>query len=410
MAPRARKTGDPATDAAALILRLGMIVLAILVPCASVVSRRPLFILMPIGAVLLIIGSRLAPGPSTHPIGRVTRSILSPLGLATLIFVVWAGLSFAWTPFPGIALERFLKTAGTLLVAFVAMASLPEHMRASNSNLLPIGVAAAALAIISVALVAPQNILGGDADGNTVRRATIAIVILVWPALGALAIRERVATAGVVAVGVAIAAAAVWTPLALSALILAILAFSFAFSNPVATGRGLGWLSAALILLAPALPLAATALLPSRFDASGPLAMFPVWAEVIQTDGLRLLTGHGFDTSVRAALAGRLPPGAPTGLLFEVWYDFGLIGACATAAMAFAAFNVAGHAARVIAPFLLAALASMLVLGVAGEALSQLWWVTVLCAAAIYFAIVMRAQHRPDRVRAQVATTPAQPA
>ena len=66
---RGREASGPATDAAALLLRLGVVALAILIPCASVISRRPLFILTPIGMVLVILGSRLW-HPGVHAIGH----------------------------------------------------------------------------------------------------------------------------------------------------------------------------------------------------------------------------------------------------------------------------------------------------------------------------------------------------
>jgi hypothetical protein len=403
---RIKATSDPATDAAALILRLGMVVLAILIPCASVISRRPLFVLMPIGAVLVILGSRLAPRRRPHTLRRLGEALASPLGLATVLLVAWAGLSFLWTPFPSLALDRFLKTAGTVLLAGVAMGGLPYNVRASNSNLLPIGVAAAALALIVVAIVAPETARLSEIDTNTVQRATIGVVVLVWPALGALAMRERVAAAGIVAVMVAVAAVIVWLPSALAAVIFAILTFSFAYSDPARTGIVLGWLVAALIFFAPAIPLVATALMPARVDPNGALAVFPAWAAVIKSDGMHLITGHGFDSSVRAYISGRLSGAAPRGLLFEIWYELGIFGAASAAALAALAFSVAGQASRVLAPFLLAALACIFALGASGLAIAQLWWLTLLCTAAISFAIVLRGQHRPERVRAQVIDAP----
>ncbi len=403
---RARGTGDPATDAAALLVRLGMIVLAILIPCASVISRRPLFVLMPIGAILIVLGRLLAPQRRERTFRRLADAALSTIGISTLILLVWSGLSFAWTPFPSLGLDRFLKTAGTIVLVAAALSSLPAHVRASNLNLLPIGVTAAALATIVVALIAPESARLVEIDANTIQRAAIGVVVLVWPALGVLAMRERVAAAGIVAVIVAIAAVVVWMPSALAALILAILAFSFAYSDPSRTGFILGWIAAAMILFAPGIPLFVTAILPTHVAAHGPLAVFPVWSDIVRSDGLRLLTGHGFDASVRAYVSGRLPDVAPRGLLFEIWYELGVVGAAATAAIAMLSFSLAGRAPPVIASFLLAALVCIFSLGVAGLAISELWWLTLLCTAAISFAIVLRGQERAGRVRAHLVDAP----
>ena len=112
---------------------------------------------------------------------------------------------------------------------------------------------------------------------------------------------------------------------------------------------------------------------------------------------MRLITGHGFDTSVRAAAVGFLPAQAPRGILFEVWYELGLLGAASVAALAWSAFRNAGEAAPAIAPFLLAALSCAFTIAVAGLSVSQLWWVTLLAVVAVCFAIVLRGHHRGER-------------
>ena len=401
---RGREASGPATDAAALLLRLGVVALAILIPCASVISRRPLFILTPIGMVLVILGSRLSPERRMRTLPRLAQAVASPLGLATLLFLGWAGLSFLWTPFPALALDRFGKTAGTLLLALVALGGLPKHVRVSNSNLLPIGVAAAGLAIVAVAIFAPAAVQASEIDTNTVHRAMIGVVVLAWPALGALAMRERMGVAGSVAGIVAIAAVAVWLPSALAALILAILAFSFAHSNPERTGALLGCVAATLILAAPAIPLVVKGVFGGLIDPNGSFGGFPAWADIVRGDGLHLITGHGFDSSVRAYLSGRLPEMAPRGLLFELWFELGVVGAATAATLAFLCFTIAGRASRVIAPFLLAELVCVIALGASGQAISQLWWLTLVSISALCFAIVMRGEHRAERVRARVVS------
>ncbi len=402
MQRRARSDDDLATGAANLLLRVGMIALAVVIPIAAVIHRRPLLVLMPIGAILVTIGSRMAPERRMRTPARLKSAVVSPLGVATLTLVFWAGLSLLWTPFPVLALDRFLKTAGTVLVTLAALASLPKRVRVSNSNLLPIGVAAAAAAIILTAILAP-SLIGDDPEVGTVQRATIGAIILLWPALGALATRDRIAGAGLVAISVAIATAVVWMPTAAIALVVAILAFSSAYENPERTGHALGGISAAVILAAPAIALIVGGSPVAHIATTGPFAAIADWSEIIKADGLRLITGHGFDASVRAVLAGRLGAHPPRGLLFEAWYDLGLVGAAATAALAYFAFAVAGRSAGAIAPFLLAALSAIIVLGASGQALSQLWWLTLLCDAAISFAVLTRGQYRAERVAARLS-------
>jgi hypothetical protein len=400
-----RMREDPAAAASGLILRVGIAILAIAVPCGAVISQRLLFVLTPVGAALMVIGGLMQPGERGR-LDAVRGLAFAPLVQAMLFIVLWAGFSLLWTPFPEPAFYRFIKTAGTLAIAAIAIAALPHQVKASNSNLLPIGVAAAALAVVSVGLITPAALARGfEEDGTTLQRATIGIVVLVWPALGALALRQRVAAAGVIAVAVAVVAVFVWMPGALAALIVALLTFSSAYSNPMLAARVLALVTAALIVLAPAIPLVAQVFLTSRIDPDGIFASLPVWAQIVKSEGLRLVTGHGFDSAVRALANGYLPARAPRGILFEVWYELGALGAIGLACVAWNAFRAAGHASPAIAPFLLAALACALTIAIAGLSVAQLWWVTLLAVVGISFAIALRAHHREQRVGVREAST-----
>ena len=77
-----------------------------------------------------------------------------------------------------------------------------------------------------------------DADA-TLERAVVSLVVLVWPALGALAVRERWTSAALLVVGITLSAMAAWTPVALTALALGAVAFAVATLSPRRAGRGL---------------------------------------------------------------------------------------------------------------------------------------------------------------------------
>lgn len=402
--PRAIK--DPAAGAASLILRIGVLVLAVGTPCGAVISRRSLFILMPIGAVLIVVGALLSPG-GTERLQRHLRGVVgSPILLLGIFILLWAGLSLLWTPYVDPALERYFKTVGTIAVVALALAALPDHMRASNSNLIAIGTAAASLAIICIAIMAPQIIQAMDPDGSTLQRATIGVVVLLWPALAALILRERIASAAVVTLVTAVAVALSWMPLAMAALVVGMLTYAIAFSAPVITSRILGGLVAGLILLAPAIPLLLTPLLPHRIDPTGLAALIADWGTVVRGEGLRLVTGHGFDAAIRALVAGILPPRTPRGLLFDLWYELGVNGAVAAAMLAWLCFGAAGRLGPVLAPFMLAALGSVMTIAMSGLAGAQLWWVTVLSTAVLSCGIVLRGQFRTSRVRLELSLPP----
>ena len=213
--------------------------------------------------------------------------------------------------------------------------------------------------------------------------------------------RERVGAAGFVAVGIAVATALVLMPAAIAALVIGVLAFSVAYGAPEMAGKILGMIAAGLMIGAPLIILALDPAV-VQLDQGGPFGVLHLWAQIVRSDGLKLVTGHGFDTAVRALMSGLLPARSPRGILFEVWYELGVIGAAGTAALLWYAFVAAGRVSRIVAPFLLGALACVFTVSIAGVSIAQLWWTTLLAAAALAFAVVLRTQARSERVQVQV--------
>jgi hypothetical protein len=399
---QSQPSGDPATMAGLVLLRIGIALFAVAAPCAAIVSRRTLFVLMPMAALLIIIGSLLLPGTAAQVLRHMRGALARPLIFIPLLLLVWASLSFAWTPFPALAVERFLKTAGTVLLAGLAMACLPARLRLSYSNLLPIGVALAAVATVTVALFWPQAFRAGDGDGaDTLRRAVAGLMVMLWPALAVLALRERVAAAGLLGVAVASAALLVGAPISLAALVIGVAVFSTSYAAPERTAQVIGVVTAVVMIGAPLLVLALDPLA-SRLDQSGLFGMLHLWADIVKSEGLKLVTGHGFDTAGRALAAGLLPAGAPRGILFEIWYELGLVGAGATAVLVWCAFTGAARMGRVTGAFLMAGVAAVLTISIAAVSISQLWWTTQLACAALAFAAATRTATRAETRRTPV--------
>jgi hypothetical protein len=392
-----RSLDDPAKQAGGLLIRLGIAILAIGVPCGAVLSRRVIFSVMPVGAVLILIGVAL--DPRRPQLERLRTILASPSALTAIFILGWIGLTLAWTPFTGLAAERYFKTTGTLLLAAITAACLPTHTKTSNLYLLPIGLGIAALGALAFAIVAPPP-PAQEIETSTLDRAALTLTILIWPALGALAVRDRWASAGALAVAVAVAVIAIWTPTALAALAIGAVTFSLATSAPQRVGRVLGIGFAALVVLAPAIPLV---LAPLLQNSTGAFSRTVLAAERFVTDeGLRLITGHGLDTASRSVVLGYLPAGTPRSAIFEIWYEFGVVGALAVAMLIVLAFRGASLAPRPAAAFLLAALVCGLVIGLSGLVTAQLWWITLLAVVGIQFALVLKGQYRSVRPAAQV--------
>ena len=110
----------------------------------------------------------------------------------------WGLLSLLWTPFTAIAGERYFKTAGTLLFAMATAAALPSHSKSSNLYLLPIGLGIGALATMIVSIMAPPAV-SQDIETSTLDRVSLTMCMMLWPAVAALAGRERWMAAGLLA-------------------------------------------------------------------------------------------------------------------------------------------------------------------------------------------------------------------
>ncbi len=149
-----------------------------------------------------------------------------------------------------------------------------------------------------------------------------------------------------------------------------------------------------LILGAPLIALGVSFLAPQASDFGRTMQ---VWADIIQADPLRLVTGHGVETALRNRISSALDVSAPTSLIFEVWYELGMLGALGlTVAVGFTAMNLA-RLSRTLGSFALGCLGFAFGLSVMGLGTSQAWWVTALVAVAIVFFAVGNGEYRTER-------------
>ena len=87
---------------------------------------------------------------------------------------------------------------------------------------------------------------------------------------------------------------------------------------------------AGLLLFAPLLPFVLKPLAIGLFGPKAPVVVsLDVWRQIVLSEPLRLVTGHGLETALRGRFFGLIPPTAPSTLLFEIWYELGLVGAAA---------------------------------------------------------------------------------
>ena len=389
----ADQTETVAADAARLLIRLGLVILMTALPVVAVFARDAIYVLMPVGASVALVGAVI--GAEGHGPRHLRAALGSRPGLAALFLAFWAGLSLLWTPFPADAAPRFAQIVGTTALVALLAAWLPARTRAFDLYLLPVGVALGACALLALTLRGEAYF--ADAAGvrdTRFTRAMITQIVLAWPALGALCLRERWAFAAALALLAAGVAFAGFAQAALAAMGAAAFVFALAMSGAGGVGRALGLAFAALTLAAPALALALGPVADSAPRAGAGLRSMAVWRDMILAEWPHLMTGHGFGAADRALALGYMPDASPRGLPFVVWHDLGALGALAFAFLAATAFRLAARAPAEAAPALLAGLTAVLVLSFLGAASAQIWWVTLLDCAAIAFVALLKGPYR----------------
>ncbi len=389
---------DPALEAGRLLTRIGVFLLFVVALIAPVIAGQTIYILLPVGAVLLLLGSAVAPD-RREKTGPLREFLTAPPFLAALFLAAWAAVSLNWTPFHGGPAERYWKDAGTLGLVAIACGFLPARTRICDLNLLPIGVAAAAIGMIAAAVYGffarRSFTLEEILDGDALARSGVGLVLIMWPACGALAMRGkwRFAAALILVSGVAVlfsGAQNVAPPL-----IAGLAVFGLSFGRPREARLWLAPLAAAAILLAPLLALVVRLVFQGR--APELLRGLDVWGHIFLTGGARSLLGHGFGSAIYGLFGGYIDPKSPRSLAFQIWFDLGLVGAAAFAAAAYKAFSLVGLVRPSLAPFLLAGLAAGLVVCLLGPAGEQLWAFTLAGLDVVAFVMVMRGQFRKKR-------------
>jgi hypothetical protein len=379
---------DPAEQAAQLLFRVGFGILCIVLPAAAVFSRRAMVVIAPIGAIILIFAALMMKG-KTDAGSRVSQALVSPAALAALFLVVWSALSLTWTPYPGPGAERLFRVVGSVGIALGAITALPERMRVSNLYLLTIGVGAAALLALGVALAKPSW-----SDPVVMERAAVLISLMAWPSVTWLSMKRRSVPAMGIAGVVGALAIVLQGPAVLPALLVGAVLLGGALNN--LRGAAAAFMSAAVILIlgAPVIALVLS-LLTQQESVFG--RTMQVWADVIVADPSRLLTGHGLETALRNRISQALDTSAPTSLLFEIWYELGVLGALGTAAVIVLSVLQIAQGGRTVGAFALGCMGFAFTLAVMGLGTSQTWWVTALATTCIVFMAVVHGEYRTER-------------
>jgi hypothetical protein len=397
MARHRNPSSDPVANATALLRRLGFATLMLVIPGLALVSHRAAVVLAPIGIALLIIAALI--DGENRPIRKSNLAFVgSPAVIATIVLLVWITLSLIWTPFSGPAGDRVGSILAMTALGLAGYYALPDRMRASNLYLITIGVSVAAIAAMTLSLAQGQEFAELPGGVGTFERGLVGMVIVVWAAIAWLSSRGRDVQALLLALAVGVASFFGPTLLPFIAFVAGGAVCVLATSIPRTMVFVCAKAVAASILLAPLMPFVAT---PFTGDAPGTiLAPLLAWRELILDEPLRLITGYGLESSLRGRATGLVPAGAPNSVLFEIWFELGIVGAVAGAVALHGAVLAAARQHPALTPGALAAFTSAFIMAAMGIATTQMWWVTTLIVVALIFIAVARGQFRTKRPKA----------
>jgi hypothetical protein len=384
---RELRSGAPVEQAALMMFRIGFAILFLLMPISMLLSRRALFVLAPIGMIVLVVASVLLAAEKSRPgLGFwLPRGIVLP-GL--LFLILWSMVSLLWSPFVEAGWTRLFQMSSSVVLVAMIMGLLPARMRSSNLYLIVVGVGAGLCALCVTLMIKPQRV-----PPIVFERALILVALLAWPAVAWLAIKRRSAAAMAIAAATG-GLALVWQGAIVPALLAGGVVLGGALNNRNSTAAALVAGICALILGAPVIALL-IGLLPSQGTGLG--TTLQSWADIILRDPLRLLTGHGLETSLRNRLSSVLDPAAPKSLLFEVWYELGLFGALALAVTLAGTIRAILRLDPVLVPYLLGCLAFAFTLAATGLGTSQTSSIWSLATVVVCFAALARGELRVSR-------------
>jgi hypothetical protein len=376
------------------------------VPIAAMMTRRAVVVLVPVGVALLVIAAALDPGHAGFRAG-LRRLVVSRAAAAGGLVLLWCALSLAWTPFLAPAAGRLLSIVATVGVALAGYLALPDRMRSADLYIIPVGAALAAVAAIGLAVFGAAGGQGLEAEGQSLERGLVVLVLFVWPAIAWLHSRDRPVEA--LSVALVVAAAAFLGPPTMPIAALAVGAAVYAVTAlwPRIGVTGTAVTMAGLLALAPLVPLVLRPVAGVVLGtSSGVYESLSVWRSVMLKEPVRLFTGHGFETALRGRLVGLLASNAPSTFLFEAWYELGIVAALSGAAALYWSVHAGGRDHPPLVPGVMAAFATVFAFACLGIGTAQMWWFTSIAALILIFVAAERGQFRTTRPKATFFSRP----
>jgi len=381
---------DPAITAAKLMQRMGFLTLLLLLPFIATLSRRAGVVLFPtaIGFFLvsLIFSQRLP------DLQQIKKAIISIPALSAIIILIWCVLSLLWSPHFDRAFARINDLFFVLACFLVGYWAIPERVKASNINFLPIGVF---LAIASHIMIFSSDTIGlSDTDLELSLRGQIILLLFLWPAVSWLWYRNYRFSVGIMIILAGMVVFFNGFIIANVAFIWSIIIFLLTLINRKITGWLLGLVIIGFVLLAPLfgfLPTGLVSLFPEVLKPD--LVAYQDWWSTIQQDPLRLVTGYGLEAYNLKAIY----EGWPHSLGAITWIELGIVGVVGVIIFAVSIIFVTLQKNSLMAPGIFATLAVMLTCSQMGIRVTQSWLVISVAALFLVFISAQRSPFKTQR-------------
>jgi exopolysaccharide production protein ExoQ len=390
-----------ARPAVATLWHAALVVLAS-VPFAMAIAHRSAPLVIVLATVIA-----LAAAVGERRFGALLRNVIAilttPLGIASLAFLLFAALSIAWSPDPKHSLAAFIELivpiSGVLALALL----LPERRPHWAFWLLAVMTIAACVLTFEVWTgMAVRRGIGARWNSFVYNRPALTVLVLAPPLLWGLLGEGRRRLAAAAAVLIAAAALQSDSGAAAFGLAVAILAYLVArWRRAVALAVATGSIVGAIVLA----PLAGEMMqraIPAAWHeglrGSNSQARVDIWRSFGAAVREQPWLGAGFSPGAAFAQstgAKRVDPGFtmllavghPHNGALQIWTELGVVGA-------FLALVVLGLVLRLLATLPdeifapgLALLAAAVSVSLVGHGLWQGWWAAAIGAAIVWFRI-----------------------
>jgi len=403
----------PALSAAPSIharrLELASLVTLALMPLAMALANRSAPLVIGVAAVLAILAALVEPQGRMRLFLASRAMARTPLFLAVVAFAAYAGVSMAWSAFPGASLFTYGEALLPALFAAVAAILLPRRVPGAVAALAAAAFVAACLLVVGdlATGLAVRQELGLRATGGFVfNRSIITLLMLAWPLCLMWWEGGRRPFAGAAVAALLLVLAVGESGAALMGVLCGLGAFLVALlSRRAAIALVTAGLLACLVVapfkgsLTQQLPASFIAAVQQRGHAVERIALWRSFEEVVWR---RPLLGTGFGVSPRLAddavaqevpedLREMLAIGHPHDAFLQIWVELGAVGVALAALVLAMMMRALAHLRGLRLAASLALVASAAGVMFVGHGAWQGWWIAALGAAVVWF------RRRPDK-------------